>query len=360
MSLTARFGSFFRPIVWLQCLYLLLKINGLLSFNFYIYPPHTSPSLLWNLYSIVYTLFICVAFVNSISEYILEPLNEQIEAAAFNKSTIYIVFIMIVVVSMEKSNFFFVYQYRNRKKLVKLINDGFELRQRICALCTDDSLVTGSTKSKIMFKVKLFGTVFQLLIFFGCNLFVKQHYKIEWMYSHLIGTIMSSSFFCSVFVIWQFYVILNRKLRLCMHNMKIEATSTLSSQMRMQRYCVLSDDIDRLANLYDRCLVFTGQVNGYFSAPLFLTVAYAFGVILSQLFFIYGNLAKMFVNQPVNWFEMAKDFWFAVYYIMEMYFIIGVSNELVNEGRVTGTMLHSSVRNIDDRLNRSVSINIHI
>lgn len=357
MSKAVTFGSFLRPIVGLQCLYILLKINGLLSFNFYNYPPHTSPSFLWNLYSIVYTVFICIAFANSISEYVLVPLNEQLEAVTYTKASIYIVFTMIVVVSVEKSNFFYVYQYRNRKKLVKLINDGFELRQRICALCPDDTLlVNGSTKSIIMFKAKLFGGVIQLLICIFGNLAVKQQqYKLEWIYSHLVGTFISTSFFCSVFVLWQFYLILNRKLRRCMDDVKIEATSTLSSQMRMQRYCTLSDDIDRLANLYDRCLKFTAQVNGYFSAPLFLTISYAFAVILTQLFFIYGNLVQIVVNQPIDWCEIAKDFWFAVFYIMEVYFIIGVSNELINEGRLAGTMLYSSVRNIDDRLNRSVS-----
>lgn len=357
MSGATTFGTFFRPVVWLQCLHLMLKINGLLSFNFCNYPPHTTPSILWNLYSILYTVIICIAFVNSISEFVLVTMKEQLDAVVSTKASIYIVFVLIVVVSVEKSNFFYVYQIWNRKKLVKLINDGFELRQRICALCADDTLVvTGSTKSVIMFKAKLFGTVIQLLIIFLTNFIGKQNqYKLEWIYSHFVGMIISTSFFCSVFVVWQFYFILNRRLRRCMDDVKREATSKLSSQMRMQRYCVLSDDIDQLANLYDRCLFFTGQVNGYFSAPLFLTVAYAFAVILTQMFFIYGILAQIIVNQPAEWYWIAKYFWFAVFYIMEIYFIVGVSSELSNEGRLTGTMLYSSVLNIDDRLNRSVS-----
>lgn len=356
MSEAVTFGSFCRPIVWLPCLCFLMKLNGLLPFNINIIPPHTTLSFLWNLYSIVYTVVICVAFVNSISEYVLVSLDEQLQTAD-TKASIYIVFTMIVVVSVEKSNFFYVYQYLNRKKLVKLIIEGFELRQHICSLCAVDTLVAGSAKSLIMFKSKLFGTIVQLIICFLGNLVAKQEqYKLEWIYSHLVGTIISTSFFCSAFIVWQFYIILNRKLRLCMDDVRREASSSLSKKIRMQKFCELSDEIDRLAQLYDRCLVFNKQVNGYFSAPLFLTVSYAFAVILTQLFFMYGNLAQIMVNLPIDWIAMAKDFGFAVFYIMEMYFIVSVSNELIIEGRLTGTMLYSSVLNIDDRVNRSVSL----
>lgn len=353
-------GKIFNPIVLMQFLQYTLKWNGLLSFDISMRPPHATASRIWNIYSILFTLYISFELYNSISYYLKDNFFVNI-IPVDAKKTLHVVYAGLIVMSAEKSNFIYILQYWNRDKFARLINEGFELHRHICLTCKDYA-VGLSAKSRAMLKTKLIATFLQVVvIIIDPFTFDSINYNVlVLIYSHFTGIAMSSTIFCGLFAVWQFYVRLNNKLRQCIAEVKILTTSHKAQQMRMQRFCDLSDHIDRLACLYARCLVFTEQLNKFFSVPLFLTLSYAFAVILSELFFIYGIFSRKIMGVTSYTPDIFYTSVLPVFvYTWEIYFTVSISNELMTQARETGIMLYSSADDMDDRLKRSVSHYVH-
>lgn len=275
--------------------------------------------------------------------------------AIVSKQTQYIVYASLIVISAEKSNFIYILQYWNRNQLSRLINEGFDLHRHLCTMCKGYEL---PAKYKMMLKTKLLAVCLQTAIIISVTFsFESITYNVlVLLYSNWTSLLMSSTIFCGLFVIWQFYLMLNHKLKQCMAEVKEVSTMGKAQQMRMQRFCDLSDDIDRLGCLHARCLTLTEQMNQFFSATLFVTLFYAFVVTLSQLFFIYGMIARKVMGLNVDTMnDMYSSCLRTLFYTLEIYFIVSVSNEVINEGRKPGLMLFFSAEDIDDRLSRSVS-----
>lgn len=357
MRILNKFGKLSHPIFWFQLLYYTLKFNALVSFNLSTRQPHATKSRLWNMFAFLYTLLISLEYYISILFYLKTFLPKDV---TMSSPTIYIVLIILIVLSAEKAIYIYILQYWSRNQLMRVINDGFELYNHIRVLCKDIAVgLPDKQKKRLSFKVAvtLFQFVFVEAVAFSI-LFVSFNILML-CYSHWISVMMSSTIFCGLFIVWQFYWMLNQELRRCMDELKMVNTSK-ASHMRMQRFCDLSDDIDRLSCLYSRCLVFTEQINKYFSVMLFMTIGYGFAVILSQLFFIYGIISRRLTGSV----DSSDIFSYLVscgvvilFYSVDIYFIVSVSNEVYNEGRTPGLMLYSLGDDIDDRLYRSVSHN---
>lgn len=276
------------------------------------------------------------------------------ELVKIDKQTKYIVYVIILMLCAEKSNFIYILQYWNQNKLARLINEVFELHHHINIMCQDVEL---PDKCNIMHKAKIFSILLQVAILISVAFaFDTLNYNgLVLLYSHWTGALMSSTIFCGLFVVWQFYLTLNNKIGQCMAEVKAVTVSNQGQQMRMQRFCELSDEIDRLACLYARCSVFTEQMNKYFSVTLFVTIAYAFAIILAQLFFIYGTIVRLVTGIPSAMGEIYICGAVLLFYSIEIYFIVSVSSNVINNGRQPGMMLYSLGDDIDARLNRSVS-----
>lgn len=343
-------GETFDPINWLQFLQYALKCNGLLSFNISKRPPHATASRLWNCYSFLFTLYISFQFCFSISCYLYDYMLTAVDST----QTQFLVYVILLMLSAEKSNFIYILQYLNRNKLSTLVNEGYELHHHICIMCKD---VGVPANYNTMLKAKIFSIFLQVAILISASFaFDSFDYNaLVLLYSHWTVAMMSSTIFSGLFVVWQFYLALNNKLRQCMAKVKAVTASNKIQQMRMQRFCDLSDEIDRLACLYARCSVLTEQMNKYFSVTLFVTIAYTFGIILSQLFFIYSVIAKLVTGISSDTAEMYRCGVIILYYSMDIYFIVSVSGHVANAGRQPGMMLYSMEDDIDARLNRSVS-----
>lgn len=354
MSLTDKFKKLTHPIFWLQCLYYTLKFNGIVNFNLSMRPPYATPSRLWNVYSFIFTVYMSLDFYIGIIFYLDIFIPKDI-IPLDSKQILFTISAILIVLSAESSIFLYFLQYWKRHKLLRLINDGFELHNHILYQCMDDA-VRLSAKSKAILIWKLLAT-FSQFVFIEAIVFSLKTFSYNlWIiaYSYYVGLMMSSTFFCASFVVWQFFLMLNQKLKRCMAEVKI-VTSSKTCQMRMQRFCVLSDQIDRLACLYARCLEFTEQMNKYFSATLLVIIAYAFAVILSQLFFIYGMIARLVMGTSTDSSAIFTCGAVVLFYTVDIYFVVSISNEVINAGRQPGTMLYSLGNDIDDRLNRSVS-----
>lgn len=349
------FGTIFNPFFWFNVLILLFDVNGLVPFKLSMQKPNISPSTPLQIYSFIFTVLICYNFggmATSVDMFISKEAIGQ-------RRTHFHVTMGLIIVSVEKSIFGYVFQQWSKHRLIGIIDEAFEISQHICATC-DDTLASGciSIKSMKMFKAKVTATLLQTVILV-CTGYQLQRKSFSFrlqviMFSHWVGTMMSSMFFCGMFVVWQFYLTLNRKLKICINGVELVGQSQ-AHQMRMQMFCDLSDVIDRLASLYDRCLVFTKRVNSYFTLSVFVALAHAFVMVLSQLYFIYQTMAKIAIGLPDQWSVLLMQLGFISFYIIEIYFMVCVSNAVIEEGRVTGAILCSMVKGIDQRLNRSVS-----
>lgn len=354
MSLSDKFKKLLHPTFWLQFLYYMLKLNGMVCFNLSMRPPYATPSRLCNVFSFICTFYVSLELYSSFLLDLDVFLPKEI-IPLDSKRTLYIVSSILIVLSAEKSSFIYILQYWNRHNLIRLVIEGFQLHSHILIICKDVAISLPAT-TKAMLKAKVPATFLQLAFIDTLMFNYSPNYNIMILFfSHWISVLMSSTVFCAIFIIWQFYLILNEKLMLCMAEVKILTSSKASSQMRMQRFCDLSDEIDRLACLYARCLVFTEQMNKYLSVALFMILAYAFATILSQLFFIYGMIARLVTGVSSDTSDIYTCGAVILFYSVDIYFIVSVSNKLINAGRQPGMMLYSLGDDIDIRLNRSVS-----
>lgn len=355
MGVLDQFGILPRRIFWLKCLYYTLKLNGLVCFNLSLRPPHatTSTCRQWTLYSLLFTIFITLKF--NISIFVHLDMFIPKEIVPIESQTLYMVSAVLLVLNAEKSNLLYILQFCNRHKLLCLINDGFDLHNNIIFMCQDVEAEL-MDKTKILIRKKVTATLFQIAIFYTAVFSIKSvsYHIFLLVYSHWISVMITSMFLCGLYIMWQFYRLLNQKLKQCMAKIKRMQTSKMC-KMRMQHFCDLSDDIDRLACLYSRCLNFTSQMNQYFSATLFMTIAYAFVLIVSQLFFIYDQLTKVVTGTSSATSDLYICGWILLYYIFDVYSIVSLSNALINEALQTGKMLYILDDDIDDRLSRSVS-----
>lgn len=272
-----------------------------------------------------------------------------------SKLTLYVVSFILILLSAGKSNILYMSQFWYRHQIMRLINEGFELRNHILKMCKDVAIRLPA-KSKAMLRAKVPATYLQLA-FLNTTFFSLKTvtYNIVLrIYNQWISILMASTIFCGIFIIWLFYLMLNQKLIRCMAEVKM-VSSSKPIQTRMQRFCDLSDEIDRLACLYSRCLVFTEHLNQYFSAALFTIISYAFAVILFELFVIYGMLARLVMGVSSDTNEIYISGAIVLFYAVDIFFIVRVSNELSNAGLQPGMILYSFGNDIDDRLDQSVS-----
>lgn len=334
----------------------MLKINGLLSIQFSEQPPYTTGSLRWICFSIIFTVFIIVAFIDSVHYFVFSSMSK------FDKPTKliqFMVYLAMTIMCVVKSIFGYLIQRWNQPKLMSLINEAQELNHQIIDLC--GNTITGCTSysSSTLFKAKVIATITQLLTIL-CALYViyvnELSYKlVVLIYSHWVGTMLSCMYFCGVFVILQFYLTLNGKLRTCMDELRLLVFRSQTHRMPIQKFCDLRDMIDRLAHLYARSITLTEHVNDFFAVSIFVSLSYAFAVVLSQLFYIYGMLAKIVMDQPANAIDALKDGSFALYYMLDIYFVVAVSHAVIQEAGQSGKLLYTWAIDIDEHLNHSVS-----
>lgn len=316
---------------------------------------HISTSMPLQIYSLMFTILICITFGSMATTADIFMTKEAIG----RKKTHFHVTMILIMVTVQKSIFGYVFQYWSNHKLIGIVNEAFEVSQHISRLC-DDALNTGCTSIKSMkvLKAKVTATLLQaaIIVSTGYQLQKKSFsYKMQVIiFSHWVVAMMSSMFFCGMFVVWQFYLTLNRKLKICLTGVELVGQSK-ANQMRMQMFCDLSDIIDRLATLYERCLVFAKRVNDFFTISVFVALVHAFEIELAQMYFIYQSMAKLAIGQPLQSSVIFREFAFFGFYLIEIYFIVSISNAVIEEGRITGTLLCSVVKGIDERLNRSVS-----
>lgn len=61
------------------------------------------------------------------------------------------------------------------------------------------------------------------------------------------------------------------------------------------------------------------------------------------------------MDQPASAIDALKDGSFALYYMLDIYFVVAVSHAVMQEAGQSGRLLYTRAIKIDDRLNHSVS-----
>lgn len=185
----------------------------------------------------------------------------------------------------------FLIHFNNRKKLVKFINEGFDLTSELKKICPRE--VIFSTEFRKDLRSKIVAKSFQILLlilttYSFCLRAIDSAF--EWSFGTLsiwmyIYAIMISSIFYSgsVLISARFYGILNTKLIHVVTNARENYKSTPC--LKMQLFCETSDEIDLIAVLYNRIASFVEQINELFCVQIVVIQLSSFVLILSSVIF---------------------------------------------------------------------------
>lgn len=184
----------------------------------------------------------------------------------------------------------FLIHFSNRKKLVKFINEGFDLTSELKKICPQELIF--STKFRKDLRSKLISKSLQilLLIVTPLSFSVRDNNILEWFYGLLAVTmyifpmIISSIYYCgSVLISARFYEILNSKISSLITNMNTDYKS--NPCLQLQLFCDVSDEIDYIAVLYTRIASFVELINKHLSAQIVIIKLSSFVLILSAVIF---------------------------------------------------------------------------
>lgn len=284
--------------------YLFAKFIGLMPFilNY----KHKSISV--NIWSTVYPIIIgiFITFATPICFIVMITITSVI----FEKA------IFSIVISLQQSAgciitiIIYFLQIKNRKQLVKMINDGFLINESIIELYPNEKFLNRKFLINYFLRLILFiiQTISNFDMIFVLHKLVNdisfKHYisYIGVAYTSIIFTTISTFYYIGMLSSMNFYRILNKKLNTIMDRIQQLETDendndidddydenntiinkNLSKNSKMSIHCELSDSIDRIALLYDRICCFTNSINTLFSIQVLLMIANSFVVIVVQV-----------------------------------------------------------------------------
>lgn len=95
--------------------------------------------------------------------------------------------------------------------------------------------------------------------------------------------------FATILEVAQMYRALNKKLRTCVERIRQVSQMPRRCKMRMQMFCDVSDDVDKIAQLFKLVSLFNGQVCRVFSVSMLVNIVNSFAYALFAVKHIYIN-----------------------------------------------------------------------
>lgn len=269
----------------IQCVYFGGIVFGYMPFNFTpTKSPRATKSPLAFAYSTAYS--VCLLILLTIMFY-----YETIDVSENNriKSTLKIVYFISVGIIVVRTALTAVQQLFNSKVIIQIINEGFHINELVHRLQLDKPLPPDSTEDMTgtdLLLAKVVTVLLQLIIVAG-TLLSKYLWTannlnyLQWLLfnKHFINIVMGASYFIAMQLALWFYWQLNRYLNVSMMSIRTVMDQD-SIGVKMQQFCDISDEIDRIDRLYDRVTKFVGDVNRLFSLQLLMATITAFGYAL--------------------------------------------------------------------------------
>ena len=246
------------------------------------------------LYSATFTVIVTlILFVSTI--FTLTDIAKTIANKSF-KLVVTIAFGLITFSPTVKSIVFLYSHLFKSQLLTTFINEGIGIYYSF-AKCL--IYFRGSSKNTHVFdskfwlsiKIKIIAIAIQLLFIVGpfasfltfSNNLIDQLVILCIFYSHILQILMSFVYYVSMSVCLQYL----RNIKICLQDemYQIDTVSKVNSKktMKIQRYCDLSDNIDRYTSLYNRTCTFAKHINDFFNNFLMVTFFYSFGFLICEV-----------------------------------------------------------------------------
>lgn len=277
----------------LQLLYCVAFINGMGPFYFSTIPPAVARNRLYRTYTFLFVSGLAVITYTSRTVYFKFLISEN---STNEIRPMYFVYMMLTTLSWIKIIWLFIIDLWNESELIQAINDAFELQNRINLLAKSSEelyvlQIEILTRSVFVLRVRVITLCGQLIIIFVAIAFAplwrQTRFTFEMfvrIYITYLAVIRTTLQYAAFFVLWKFYFHLNLRLKMCMATLaKIDCTEEGKYRMRMQVFCDLSDEIDRLAMLYERCRLLTEKFASLFKHQILWNTFYSGGMIISQV-----------------------------------------------------------------------------
>lgn len=339
--------------------YFIAKLNGMVPFNWSDHKAKASKSLASTLYCIVLT-FALTYCMCSFQIDILTHLQ-----VSEDKMVSILVFLFQVTVSTCRTLWIFLFQLYYRRRYIIFINKAVKMHRNISKTLSDHKDISFlDEKSRKMYLCKGYTSWIQVVVLSLCVFDFARHYpEVEGVmkfalvvYTHMVKALFSCFFFGSMLAILQFFRHINEKAVELMRQIAILNVAT--HQMRMQTFCNLSDEIDRMATLYVSVSELMGQLIKMFSMSLAFGFMDAFLIILSKIYNMYSDEIKQLstISAADTILKFVNQFSFITFYCIELYSVVNISRQVMNEGKRTAEVLHGQLNyGVDVRLQQSVS-----
>lgn len=343
----------------LKWFYLTAKLNGMIPFNWSNRSAKASKSLASIIYCMAYTLTLTYCMCRFQIDTLTQLHVNQ------DKLVSVLVFLFQVTVSACRTLWMFLFQLYHRRRYIIFINKAIEMHRNICKTLSDHKdLPFLDEKCRKMYVYKECTSCFQVLVLFLCVIGFARHNSdvvsvlkfVLILYTHMAKALFSCFFFGSMLAILQFFRHINEKAVILMR--QIAVLNEATHHMRMQTFCNLSDEFDRMAKLYVSVSALMSQLINMFSISLVFGFMDAFIIILSEMYNLYSSAIKqMGINSTEEIIlQVVKVFSFITFYCLELYSVVDISRQVIKEGKRTAEVIHGQLNyGVDVRLQKSVS-----
>lgn len=277
-----------EEILGIRLCYYLAKIHGLIPFNYQHFKRNGHHSLFSAIYFFIFlTILIALSVYCQLSAFLFVTVNQK-------KTITQLVFIVELLFGFFHLIVVYLFQFFNRNTYIQLIDEAFYLQNLLEKLNKYPHTGTGALKFDNTFRKncvsKLYVLLIQIILMLSTlwTLYTTM-YTIDYAvpaffftYSYILKSPLTFSFFLAQLVLMKFFQFVYS----CLNIM----TTTIDNieffgkkQMKMEIYCVLSDDCDEILAVFKRLIDFREAIWKFFELQLVLVLFDAFVVILSEV-----------------------------------------------------------------------------
>lgn len=274
----------------LRVLYFVSKLNGLIPFTFSLKERRATQSLPSRIYC--FTISAALSYFSYVGLHIFISITNDV-ANQTEHGQLYFVYFILAILGWLKKSLLSIVDFWQEATMIDLINEAFELDQLIIPLNQSSIQIRKLIsyvyrRSSSLCLSREITLIMQFNVVVGSFLFVPfmknadlSFHLFTRLYFLAIFFLRSTILFCGMLVVFQFFVQLNYRLKIAIETINI--SSRISKNMKMQIYCDVSDEIDRLSTLFTRCCKFYEKFNRIFAAQMLITLIYSFSIIVSNV-----------------------------------------------------------------------------
>lgn len=269
-------------------LYFFAKLNGFIPFSLSRNPIVAGPSTLCLIYSISILLIrFSLLILYQISDLSTVMLNNR-----GDKQTVLFVAMAERIMCSCRIVIIHLLQIWNRKYYINIINDGFKLYNDIWKLFKIENrfIKFFDKKCQKVGTLKMILSIIQIIIILITIISIPSliFHNVNFIlinYTNFTTMVVSGMFFAGMLVALQFYRSLNQHLINSFHMIETVGEDKFN-HLKISVYYNVNHDLDRIAKLYDRIILFTSNVNSIYRQQLLFTILESFILILCQVYIV--------------------------------------------------------------------------